>query len=208
VRKDDPASEAERLELLWGGEFGNAYVDRNQGVAKDRGPFWRSLLEEFPAERLLEVGCNVGANLSWIAEFVPPAGVFGIDVNAKALAQLRATLPGVSVARCMARALPFRDCLFDLTFTMGVLIHQPPEVLPAVMSEVVRCSRRFIVCGEYYASEPTEVHYRGQSRVLFKRDFGELYLTLFPSLRILKKGFLTHGSGWIDVTYWVLERRI
>ena len=35
----------------------------------------------------------------------------------------------------VARDLPFRDDFFDLTFTCGVLIHQPKESLREVMAE-------------------------------------------------------------------------
>ena len=46
-----------------------------------RQAFWQSLLAEFPARRVLEVGCNVGANLRWIAESVAPRDVYGVDIN-------------------------------------------------------------------------------------------------------------------------------
>jgi pseudaminic acid biosynthesis-associated methylase len=202
----DSKSEAERLERLWSGDFGDAYVDRNAGVAAHREPFWRSILGEFPARTVLEVGCNLGGNLTWIGKIVEPASVYGVDVNVKALATLRQTSPRVNPVFAVARELPFRDRWFDLTFTMGVLIHQPPEVLPLVMAEVVRCSRRWVLCAEYFAEQPTEVPYRGQTGALFKRDFGAMYEALFPELKLRKKGFLGKDEGWDDVTYWVFER--
>jgi len=202
----DPRSEAERLESLWGGQFGDAYVDRNAEAPKHREPFWRAILGEFPSQRVLEVGCNLGANLTWIGKIVPPSSVFGVDVNVKALGQLRRTDPELNPVCATARELPFRDRWFDMTFTMGVLIHQPPETLPLVMSEIVRCSRRWVVCGEYFAEQPTEVPYRGQTGALFKRDFGGMYQSLFPELKLRKQGFLGKAEGWDDVTYWVFER--
>jgi spore coat polysaccharide biosynthesis protein SpsF len=202
--KQDP--EAKRLEALWGGEFGNEYVDRNVDAAKVRGPFWQQILDQITVSRVLEVGCNVGANLSWIAKRVPEDGVYGIDINRKALAHLRIVVPNVNAVYSPARTLPFRDGLFDLTFTMGVLIHQPPETLPLVMSEIVRCSRRYVLCGEYAAEVPTEVAYRGQTGALFKRDFGGYYQQLFPELRQLATGFLGKDQGWDDVTYWLFEK--
>jgi hypothetical protein len=66
------------------------------------------------------------------------------------------------VQQASAAELPFVDHCFDLVFTMGVLIHQPDESLGRVMSEVVRCSARLVLCAEYYAPEPTEVPYRGE----------------------------------------------
>lgn len=201
-----PVSEAERLERLWSGEFGDAYVDRNADAGRVRGPFWRQLLADFPAQRVLEVGCNLGANLSWIGQTIDPRGVYGIDVNLKALGQLRRTHPQVNPIYATARELPFRDRFFDLTFTMGVLIHQPPETLPLVMSEIVRCSRRWVFCCEYFAEQPTEVPYRGETGALFKRDFGGHYQSLFPELKLRQQGFLGRADGWDDAHWWMFER--
>src|SRR5205807_287547 len=57
--------EVRRLEALWGGEFGDDYVDRNTSFAH-RADFWHVMLERISPQRVLEVGCNVGGNLEWI----------------------------------------------------------------------------------------------------------------------------------------------
>src|SRR5262245_47560548 len=114
---EQPKSDAKRLEQLWGGAFGDAYVDRNQAVVDHRGPFWQQITAEFPVRRVLEVGCNIGANLRWLAQLLRPSDVFGIDVNDKALTQLRTALPTVNAISSVARDLPFRDGWFDLVFT-------------------------------------------------------------------------------------------
>lgn len=199
-------TEAKRLEQLWGGEFGDAYVERNRAAGEIRASFWHTILNEFPVQRALEIGCNLGANLQWVASHVPPQEVYGVDVNLKALAELHQTLPHVNALWSPARELPFRDRWFDLTFTMGVLIHQPESTLPLVMAEIVRCSRRYILCGEYYAAQTAEVPYRGQEGALFKRDYGRLYQEFFPELKLCKQGFLSRDEGWDDVTYWLFER--
>ena len=105
----------------------------------------------------IEIGSNVGANLQWVVRHIPPADVYGVDVNQTALRRLRRRLPGVNAVASRARDLPFRDRWFDLAFTCGVLIHQPESTLPLVMSEVVRVSRRYVLAVEYYAEESTEV---------------------------------------------------
>ncbi|MBI4511831.1 MAG: methyltransferase domain-containing protein [Deltaproteobacteria bacterium] len=197
---------ARRLEALWQGEFGDAYTERNAHVAAHRLPFWKEVLSEHPCQRILEVGCNLGANLRWIATLMPTSGVFGVDVNESALSRLRTEVPTVNANWSIGRDLPFRDRYFDMVFTTGVLIHQPPTTLPLVMAEIVRCSRRYVLCGEYYADTLTEVPYRGQSGALYKRDYGALYQELFPELAVIKKGFLGRDTGWDDVTYWLFER--
>lgn len=202
------SDEGSRLEALWGGDFGDAYVERNRAAGEGRGPFWTSILERTQAREVLEVGCNVGANLRWIVEQLGPAGVAGIDINDKALDEIRAALK-IRALRASARELPFPDGAFDLVFTMGVLIHQAPETLPTVMTEIVRTSRRWVLCGEYYAAEPTEIAYRGETGALFKRDFGGDYMRLFPSLALVDTGFLSRADGatWDDVTWWLFEKR-
>src|SRR5262245_52314972 len=86
----------QRLEGLWKGNFGDAYTQRNAAAADRRRPFWDALLDEFPCRRVLEVGCNLGANLKWVSAKVTPNEVYGIDINESALTQMRATLPGVN----------------------------------------------------------------------------------------------------------------
>jgi pseudaminic acid biosynthesis-associated methylase len=198
--------DAGRLEALWSGEFGDAYTERNAAAGDERQRFWRAMLEEFPVARVLEVGCNLGANLRWIASEGARDAVCGVDVNLLALGRLHRAVPTAQPVAAGALALPFADCAFDLVFTIGVLIHQPPAALPAVMTEIVRCSRRFVMCGEYYAPEPTEVEYRGQTGALFKRDFGGLYQQLFPALALRKQQFLSKAEGWDDVTFWMFEK--
>ena len=206
AEKDGAGLQAKRLEGLWGGELGNAYTDRNQAAGSNRAPFWQEILREFPARRVLEVGCNLGGNLRWVASHLPPQDVYGVDINLKALQELHRGLPDVNALYSQARELPFRDRWFDMVFTMGVLIHQPPETLPVVMTEIVRCANRFVLCGEYFSPEPIEVAYREQTGALFKRDFGSLYQQLFPDLILRKKRFLSKADGWDDVTYWVFEK--
>ena len=199
-------SECERLESLWSGKFGDAYIERNRPEGNIGEPFWRKVFAEFDAQTVLEVGCNIGVNLRCIAALRTPQQVYGIDINRKALKELRTTLPDVNAIWSPGRELPFRDRWFDLVFTMGVLIHQPESTLPLVMAEIVRCSRRYVLCGEYFAEETTEVPYRDQSGALFKRDYGRIYQELFPSLRLLRRGFLGRDEGWDDITYWIFEK--
>jgi hypothetical protein len=155
---------------------------------------------------VLEVGSAHGVNLRVLSELLPAHQLWGADINEAALAAMHDVAPGTNAAWALARELPFRDRWFDLVFTVGLLIHQPDSTLPIVMSEIVRCSRRWIMWGEYHADEPTEIEYRGQPGVLFKRDYGRLYQELFPGLVVRAEGFLTKEQGFDRVTWQVLER--
>ncbi|MCU1448124.1 MAG: Methyltransferase type 11 [Acidimicrobiales bacterium] len=202
----DSPSAGDRLERLWAGGFGDAYVERNAPALEVRGRFWQRLLDRFPTRSVLEVGVAHGANLRLLSKLVTPHDVWGVDINETALAALRTNVPDVNAVWGVARALPFRDRLFDLVFTVGLLIHIPDSTLPLVMGEIVRCSERWIFCGEYHAEDPAEVEYRGQTGVLFKRDYGRLYRELFPELTLREEGYLTAEEGFDRVTYQVFER--
>jgi pseudaminic acid biosynthesis-associated methylase len=200
--------EARRTELeqLWSGPFGDAYTERNAAAYDVRGPFWERLLRTHGPRSVLEVGCNVGANLRWIVQHVDRRSVVGVDVNDGALARLREIDPHINVIYASAGNLPFRDRVFDLVFTMGVLIHIATEDLAGAMSEIVRCSGRYVLCGEYFAEEEAAIEYHGETAALFKRDYCRLYSSQFPELELVDSGFLGRDEGWDDVTWWLFRR--
>ena len=156
---------------LWSGEFGDEYAVRNADAGEGRDAFWNGLLDRHPIASALEVGCNVGGNLRWIAAKLGPENVAGVDLNRTALDELQRRVPGVDARQARGQELPFEDESFDLVFTAGVLIHVGPGDLAAVTAEIVRCSRRFVLCAEYFSEEETEVPYRGERGALFKRDY-------------------------------------
>ena len=201
-------SEAQRLEQLWSGDFGDEYVERNLGAYNARGPFWRMILEETGATSVCEVGCNVGGNLQWLCPPLAGSNVAGIDVNRKALDILRDRVPGVRAFESPARSLPLPDRAVDLVFTMGVLIHQPEETLGAVMDQMVRVADKWVLCGEYADDHTVEVPYRGHEGALFRRDYGAIFEERYPTeLALVRSGFLGKGEGFDDTTWWLFSRR-
>lgn len=204
----DDSKATQRLERLWAGEFGDEYASRNAEAAAGRGGFWKQLLSGHEIASALEVGCNVGGNLVWLVDLLGAENVAGVDLNESALEVAAAAVPGADLRRASAYELPFEDAAFDLVFTTGVLIHLPPGDVEAAMKEVVRCSRRFVLCGEYFSEELAEVPYRGLEGALFKQDFGALYTSEHPQLEPLDRGFLPASEGvWDDVTWWLFEKR-
>lgn len=202
-RSQTPASEAERLENLWRGEFGDNYTERNRKAGALRSDFWSSLLDRYRTGTVLEVGCNVGSNLQHIAPKTTVA--VGVDINRDALRLMLDSVPGAYGVETAARCLPFRSEAFDLTVTAGVLIHQPEESLPNVMDELVRCSAGWVLCAEYRAAETTEVAYRGVEGALFKRDYKRLFLDRHD-LTVIEEGFLGPDDGFDDVTWYLFEK--
>lgn len=200
-------AEAKRLESLWSGDFGDAYIERNRLASNGRDKFWNKFLAQRKPETALEIGCNLGGNLIWLARKLEPQNVYGIDISRTALRELKKTLPDVNAVWSPAKDLPFRDNRFDLVFTAGVLIHQPEVTVKAVMREVIRCSRRWVLALEYFAPQTVEVPYRGNRGALFKRDYGRLYKKIAPKLKLVDTGDIGKKDGWDDVTYWLFEKK-
>jgi hypothetical protein len=57
---------------------------------------------------------------------------------------------------------------------------------------------------EYFAPEPMAIPYRGRADLLWKRDYGGLWLDSFPDLRLLSYGFLWGRVTPFDDSNWWL----
>jgi len=197
--------EVHRFERLWSSDFGDAYLERNRAAGAGRERFFAHVISRCQPRRVLEVGCGHAVNLPYFTGAVPARNVWGVDINEASLAAARRDIPDVNVGWSPARSLPFRDGWFDLVYTVAVLMHQPDTTLPIVMQEIVRCSRRWIMCAEYYADERSEVEWRAPG-ALIKRNFTELYLAHFPELRLVEEGFLDKEDGFDRVNFAVFEK--
>ena len=98
----------------------------------------------------------------------------------------------------------------DLVFTCGLLIHIRPDQLFDVCQELMRVSRRYLLCMEYYATRPEEVVYRAHKGLLFKRDFGGFLLDHWIDLQFVDYGFLwKRGEPAFDnVTWWLFKKGV
>lgn len=197
-------SEAEQLESLWGGPFGDAYVLRNGDGYFLRKDFWIKIAILCKPASVLEVGCNSGSNLKFLGS-ASKAECYGLDINKSALRKARITTPGLNLVYAKARENPFRDDFFDLTFTCGVLIHQPEESLRQVMGELVRTSKKYVLCMEYFRPIRTIIPYRDQTAALFGDDYGGIAQREF-GLQLIESGMLNRDQGFDRVTYWLMQK--
>ena len=197
----------------WSGRFGDDYIERNRPDAERlarRNAMWRAILKAAePAPRsILEIGANVGLNLRALATLTD-ATLHALEPNAKArgiLASEGIVAPENILAGAADRiALP--DGAVDLVFTCGVLIHVAPSLLPAACREMHRVASRYVLSVEYFAVEPEEKRYRGEEGLLFKRDFGALWLEMFPDLVLVDYGFFWRPATGLDNLTWWLFRK-
>jgi pseudaminic acid biosynthesis-associated methylase len=199
----------------WKGEFGNEYIGRNlasrEAVAQRLRAFSR-ILDCFPMDppkSILEVWANIGINLRALS-LLTPATLWALEPNDTARARLVAdgVVPEDRALAGAGKIISMPDASVDMAFTSGVMIHIPPTDLEATCREMYRVASRFIVCIEYFADRPTAIPYRGRDDLLFKRDFGALWLETCPSLRLLDCGFFwKQATGMDNLTWWAFEKR-
>jgi len=198
-------------EAFWRGEFGNAYVDRSAGgaILASRTHMISNILRRAgPVGSVIEFGANVGLNLLAFDRLVPGIERAAIEINAKAVAELR-RIEGLTVHEGSILDAPATRA-YDLAFISGVLIHVNPDALPTVYDNLYTASGRLIALAEYYNPTPVEVSYRGHQGRLFKRDFAGEMLDRFPDLRLVDYGFQYHRDPNFpadDATWFLLEKR-
>jgi spore coat polysaccharide biosynthesis protein SpsF len=165
-------------------------------------------MKDSPPASILEVGANIGINLRALTRLTD-AQLFAVEPNARAREQLVVdkVVPGDRAFDAMATKLPLDDGAADLVFTSGVLIHVPPENLETAYGEMHRVAARYVLSLEYFSQAPVSIPYRGHEGLLFKRDFGGMWLDLFPALEPVANGFFWRRTTGLDDLNWWLFRK-
>lgn len=195
-------------EKFWATEFGDEYVERNQGaktVAGNIATFVNALRTTNGISSVLEFGPNRGMNLDALSIVLPDAKLTGVEINSKAadiLEKKHETIRG--------SILEFEsDRSWDMTLIKGVLIHINPDKLGEVYRRLYDFSSRYVLICEYYNPDPVAVPYRGHDDRLFKRDFAGELMDLYPDLELVDYGFLySRDSVFLqDDSTWFLMRK-
>jgi len=210
-----PAGPGSQLEA-WTGQFGDEYLNRNDYEDWKLKPgtlAFQRILGGLDIGSVLEVGSSIGLNLIFIdAALEGQARLFAVEPNRKAFDKLTSQPDRLKLDQawnCSAFKLPPEDSSIDLVFTTGVLIHIDPEDLGRATDEIVRVSRRYVLCMEYFSDTPVEKTYRGQQGLLFKRDFGAWYQDRYPNLTCLRYGFIWKRELPVfdNVNWWLFGKK-
>jgi pseudaminic acid biosynthesis-associated methylase len=202
-------------EAFWTGEFGTTYIERNcyapealNELYSQRYGITRSELNHRylgkpnPSARLLEVGANIGNQLSLLRTDGWMGELYGIEINRSAIGWAHENRPELDIVYGSAMEFPFRQDWFDVVIISGVLIHIAPEHLSCVFSEVARVLKPdgLYMGLEYWAPVLTQVKYRGHEDRLWKCDFAATLASLNERLHLVSEEKLLYkdGSDLID----------
>ena len=195
----------------WRGSFGDEYTARNapsdEQVAQTAlalADIWSRMT---PAPRsILEVGSNVGRNIRALRA-ITTADIHAVEPN-EAARKVLAAETGITAEDATANELPYPNGRFDCVFTSGVLIHIPDTNLRSTYEELHRVSGRWILSIEYFSPTTQIVQYRGHDDLLFKRDYGSLWLDWFDDLEHVGNGFFwRRTTGQDNANWWLFQKR-
>lgn len=199
--REESYASANFQENQWQGDFGDNYTERNLVNADNLdnltqeayGISQKELFENFLSKmdrsmRVLEVGSNVGSQLVFLQKMgFNPKNLYGIEVNQRAINICKERNKELNVVYGTALEIPFNDDYFDLVFTAGLLIHISPENLDRTLTEIYRCSKKYIWGLECFGEQSQATHYHGKENMFWKNDFSRKFLRKFPDLRLIKE---------------------
>lgn len=196
---------------FWANEYADEYIKKNSSFDHRLGvACWKTMLARANnISSLLECGCNIGRNISFLETALPDAKKSIIEISKPAFDFVNEHFMLEQSFHGSIIDSDFKET-FDLVFTMGVLIHISPDDLIPNMRKIFGYSSRYILLGEYFNRTPVMIEYQGQRNKLFKRDFGKLFAESFP-VTIVDYGFLWghlyDNAGFDDITWWLFEKK-
>ena len=198
-------------ENFWAGEFGNAYIGRNESkelLASNLNFFTNALRRITKISSCIEFGANIGMNLRAIQLLHPSLSLRAIEINEEACNILSKSIGEENIYKGSIFDYVIKQT-FDLTFIKGVLIHINPAMLYFVYEKLYSASSKYILIAEYYNPSPVTINYRGHEDRLFKRDFAGEMLDKYKDLKLIDYGFAYKRDVVFpqdDITWFLLEK--
>jgi len=197
-------------ELFWKGEFGDEYIDRNDGsdfIASKIDLFIKALKVAKDINSIIELGANRGLNANALKSILPNSHFTGVEISDKAYKLLNQN-PDVDSC-CHASIHTFdTEEKYDLAIIAGVMIHLNPNTLNNVYKQLAKFSSKYVLIAEYYNPTPVSIEYRGHEGKLFKRDFAKEFMDK-TGFSLLDYGFLyRHDMKFkhSDITWFLMQK--
>jgi spore coat polysaccharide biosynthesis protein SpsF len=199
-------------EAFWAGDFGNKYIQRNQGdvlLASNLDFFSKALNAARTLKTCIEFGANIGMNLKALKLLHPEQDQYGIEINADAVSSLSQIIPCSHVHHCSILDFTPKQT-WDLVLIKGVLIHINPDELLQVYEKLIASCEKYLLVAEYYNPSPVAISYRGHTDRLFKRDFAGEIMDIHPQMKLIDYGFSYRRDPNFpqdDITWFLMEKR-
>lgn len=192
---------------FWIGEFGTNWATTRNTFDRayvawemDSKTKLKGLLESFLGDlgrlgTILEVGCNDGFVLKTLDD-LGFKFLNGLDINTTAIENAKKNLPNAAF-KCRPAEEFLSPHGFDLVLTSAFLIHIHPDNLIKVMDNIYKNSNRYIFGRELSTVKPID---QGEGGVgvwtdqYFTRRFKDLWLYLYPDLKVIKYELLQMQS--------------
>jgi len=87
-------------EQFWAGTFGDEYIDRNQDIhylSSNVALFAKIIEKTRQVQSVMEFGANIGLNLLAIKQLLPKVELSAVEINQKAVAELKKLVKGATV---------------------------------------------------------------------------------------------------------------
>jgi len=139
---------------------------------------------------VLEAGCGFGRNLKFLSKEIGDKIHFtGIDISKNLLEKC-----DMSVTCADIRKLPFSDNSFDMVFTHGTLMHVPGHTIRNAMNELIRVSKKYILCAEeaYWDSFPKDKETVKPNRYTFYHNYEKMLGN--NNTKLLRKEYFNIGT--------------
>ncbi|MFT5860014.1 MAG: pseudaminic acid biosynthesis-associated methylase [Flavobacteriaceae bacterium] len=198
-------------ETFWAGEFGDDYINRNQGaelLASNLNFFTKALSQAGPFKTCIEFGANIGMNLKALKLLHPSLQMQAVEINPTAAKELNGLIGEDNVFNTSIFDVEFPNKA-DLSLIKGVLIHINPDHLENVYEKLYSASNKYILIAEYYNPSPLAIPYRGHSDRLFKRDFAGEFMEKYSDVKLVDYGFAYKNDPVFpqdDITWFLLSK--
>ncbi len=184
---------------LWESNYGKKYTQTNSWVAEKYDEVFKiwfgitrtEINNKFIGSlnknsKILEVGCNL-ANQSVLLNLMGFNNLSAIELNQYALDEAQKRINNRKIELNLKKGnvlnIPYEDKEFDMVFTSGVLMHISPENIKKAISEIHRCSNKYIWGHENYNKELTTA----KIDKTWEGNYCEMYLKQFNDLSLVRE---------------------
>lgn len=162
-------------------------------ISKWRQDFLAQRIVKLEAKSILEIGCSTGENLVAVHNLDPTIMLYGVDASDKAILYGQKNFKYLNLCIediCSANAFDaFGDESMDLVFTSGTLLYQSEKTMDAIIEQIYRIARNYII--------HVECHERGKCR---RHQLHKNTLQMFVH------DYVKHYSKFIDPSHITIQR--